>query len=299
MKGELEQLKKEKNAVVLAHYYVADEVQQIADYIGDSFYLSKAAEDIDADTLVFAGVRFMGESAKILNPRKTVLLPATDADCPMAHMASVQDIEDMRGKYDDLAVVCYVNSTAEIKAHSDVCVTSANAVNIVRRLKQRHIFFVPDKNLAHYVSTQVPEKHIMWNEGYCPYHNGVDPDFVKVCREKYKEALVLAHPECRDSVLALADYVGSTAGIIDYIGKSEAGEFIIATEDGVMCELKKRYPDKMFYSAMEGKVCADMKKITCEGVYNCLRDGSGEVQIPERIRERAALPLKRMLELAR
>ncbi len=299
IEDEIAKLKYQRNAVILAHYYVPDEVHDIADYIGDSFFLSQKAAEIDAETIVFAGVRFMGESAKILSPQKTVLMPAIDADCPMAHMITVEEIEAVRRKYQDLAVVCYVNSTAEIKAHSDVCVTSSNAVSIVKKLPQQHIFFIPDKNLGRYIGMQVPEKHVMYNDGYCPRHNAVRPEFVTLCRKEHPQALFLAHPECPEEVLALADYIGSTSGIIQYARRSDAKEFIIGTEDGVLYELKTENPGKTFYSVMEGKVCVNMKKATLEAVLRCLRDGTGEVTVPDDVRERALQPLARMLELAR
>ena len=190
---EIEQLKKEKNAVILAHYYVTDEVQEIADYIGDSYYLAKVATEVDAKTIVFAGVSFMGESAKILNPDKTVLMPDMSADCSMAHMADVEKIEEMRAKYDDLAVVCYINSTAELKCHSDVCVTSSNAVKIVKALPNKNIFFIPDENLARHVAKEVPEKNFIFNKGFCHVHVSVTPENVKAIKEKYPNALVAAH----------------------------------------------------------------------------------------------------------
>lgn len=196
IEDEIARLKKEKNAIILAHYYVPDEVKEVADYVGDSYGLAKKACDTTADIIVFAGVDFMGESAKILNPEKTVLMPDMTADCPMAHMITIQAIEDVRKQYDDLAVVCYVNSTAALKAHCDVCVTSSNAVNIVKKLPNRNIFFVPDKNLGYYVSTQVPEKHFIFNNGFCPRHNAVRPAYVKALQEKHPDALFLAHPEC-------------------------------------------------------------------------------------------------------
>ena len=227
---EIEQLKKEKNAVILAHYYVNDEVQEIADYIGDSYYLAKVAREVDAKTIVFCGVSFMGESAKILNPNKTVLMPDMSADCPMAHMAQVEKIEEMRGKYDDLAVVCYINSTAELKCHSDVCVTSSNAVKIVKSLPNKNIFFIPDENLGRHVAKQIPEKNIILNKGFCHVHVSMTADNLKAIKEKYPKALVLAHPECKQEVLDLADYIGSTSGIINYATESDNEEFIICTE---------------------------------------------------------------------
>lgn len=298
IEDEIAALKKEKNAIILAHYYVPDEVKEVADYVGDSYGLAKQACATTADTIVFAGVDFMGESAKILNPKKRVLMPDMTADCPMAHMITIQAVEAMRKRYDDLAVVCYVNSTAELKAHCDICVTSSNAVNIVKKLPQHHIFFVPDKNLGYYVSTQVPEKHIIFNNGFCPRHNAVRPDYVKALQNKYPQALFLAHPECPKEVLALADYIGSTAGIIKYAAASPATEFIIGTEGGVMYELTTQNPGKKFYPAMEYQYCINMKKVTLEKVRNCLRDGTNEVHVPEDIRQKSLHTLDNMLALA-
>ncbi|MBR2009476.1 MAG: quinolinate synthase NadA [Peptococcaceae bacterium] len=213
--NEIAALKQEKDAVILAHYYVRPEVQAIADYIGDSFYLSKVAANLDAKTIVFAGVFFMGESAKVLNPGKTVLLPDMKADCAMAHMADVATIQKMRETYDDLAVVCYINSTAELKQHSDVCVTSSNAVKIVKALPNKNIFFIPDRNLARYVAAQVPEKNFVFNEGYCPIHEQILMNELHEVKAAHPQALVLAHPECKKELLDEADYIGSTSGIIE------------------------------------------------------------------------------------
>ena len=218
---EIQELKKEKNAVILAHYYVNPEIRKIADYIGDSYYLSKAAADLEEQTIVFCGVSFMGESAKILNPGKTVLMPDVTADCAMAHMADAETIRRMREKYDDLAVVCYINSTAELKRHSDVCVTSSNAVKIVKALPNQNIFFIPDRNLAHFVAEQVPEKHFVYNEGYCPVHEKIQVQEILREKELHPQAEVLTHPECPQAVREISDYIGSTSGIIDYAGKSE------------------------------------------------------------------------------
>src|SRR5699024_7470645 len=185
---EINQLKKEKNAIIMAHYYVPDEVQAIADYIGDSFYLSKIATKIKEDTIVFCGVSFMGESAKILNPSKTVLLPDITADCPMAHMADITTIQRIKSEYEDVAVVCYINSTAELKSHSDVCVTSSNAISIVKALPNKNIFFIPDQNLAHYVAAQVPEKHFIFNDGYCPVHKDITVNDVIAAKHLHPNA---------------------------------------------------------------------------------------------------------------
>ena len=298
MINEIQRLKEEKNAVILAHYYVNDEVQAIADYVGDSFYLAKVAKSVDKDTIVFCGVSFMGESAKILNPEKTVLMPDLSADCPMAHMADINKIEALRKEYDDLAVVCYINSTAELKAHSDVCVTSSNAVKIVKALPNHNIFFIPDENLGRHVAEQVPEKNIILNDGYCHVHVNITPDSVNAVKAEHPGAEVLAHPECKKDVLVYADYIGSTADIIAYAKKSECSEFIICTEDGVSYKLKSENPDKKFYFG--GKPCCkDMKLNTLEKIAHVLKTGDNEVLVSDEKREKALKPLDKMLEMAK
>ena len=296
---KIQQLKKEKNAVILAHYYVRPEVQEIADYIGDSFYLSKVAVDLKEQTVVFCGVSFMGESAKILNPNKIVLMPDMHADCAMAHMADKETIQKMQETYEDLAVVCYINSTAELKQYADVCVTSANAVKIVRALPQKNIFFIPDKNLARYVAEQVPEKHVILNQGYCPIHEKMKVEEVKKAKEMYPQAEVLVHPECPESVCQLADYIGSTSGIISYATKSDCQEFIICTEVGVRYELEKQNPEKHFYFTETEPVCEDMKLITLEKILEVLEQEENTVQISDELRTHSGKPLEKMLELAR
>lgn len=299
IKNEIEQLKKEKNAVILAHYYVPDEVQEIADYIGDSFYLSKIAKNTDADVIVFAGVSFMGESAKILNPDKTVLLPDGEADCAMAHMATMEKVKEMREQYEDLAVVCYINSTAELKTVSDVCVTSANAVKIVRALPNKNIFFIPDGNLAAYVAEQVPEKNVIPNDGFCPVHKAVTPESILALKKQFPDAEFLVHPECIKDVLALADFVGSTSAIIQYAQEAEKKEFLVGTEEGVMYELRKKCPDKIFHSAMQGNQCKDMKMVTLKKVRDSLKNGVHTVEVSEKTREGAKRALDAMLNLAK
>lgn len=299
IKSRIESLKKEKNAVILAHYYVPGEVQEIADYIGDSFYLSKIAKDAEQDTIVFCGVSFMGESAKILSPGKQVLMPDITAGCPMAYMAQVEKIEEVRRKYDDVAVVCYINSTGELKKHSDVCVTSANAMKIVQALPNKNIYFIPDENLGRYVASKVTDKHFIFNDGFCPLHKEFSKTDIEKVRKAHPGALLLVHPECRMEVLEDADYIGSTSGIIEYASESDAKEFIIGTEPGVMYELERRNPGKKFYSLVEGKVCPDMKKITLEKVLKCMEEGTGVVEVTEELRNSANASLDRMLELAR
>ena len=295
---EILKLKKERNAVILAHYYVKDEVQEIADYVGDSYYLAKAAVGLKESTIVFAGVKFMGESAKILNPDKTVLMPDEKADCPMAHMAEVERIEEVRAQYDDVAVVCYINSTAELKMHSDVCVTSSNAMKIVKSLPNKNIFFIPDENLGRYIASKVPEKNFIFNDGYCHVHKAVTADMLKAAKEAHPEAEVLIHPECTLEALELADYIGSTAGIIEYASKSDKKEFIISTELGVFYKLKKDNPDKVFYSASPVQICPNMKKVSLEKIRDCLRDNTGVVEVSDEKRIKSLEPLQRMLELA-
>ncbi|MEE1314965.1 MAG: quinolinate synthase NadA [Faecalimonas sp.] len=296
---KIEELKQEKRAIILAHYYVADEVQEIADYIGDSYYLSKVAKTTDAECIVFCGVSFMGESAAILNPDKKVLMPDMQADCAMAHMVDLQNIEKMREQYSDLAVVCYINSTAEIKCNADVCVTSANAVKIVRNLPNRNVFFIPDGNLGRYVAEQVPEKNVILNDGYCPIHAAMTREQILAAKAKHPKAKFLVHPECIYEVLQEADYIGSTSGIIDFVDGDDADEYIIGTEVGVFYELKKRNPQKKFHTMTEGQICTDMKLITLEKVLRVLAEECNEMQVSEEVREGALVPLERMLELAK
>lgn len=299
MKEQIEQLKRLKNAVILAHYYVPAEVQEIADYVGDSFYLAKIAKQSDADIIVFCGVQFMGQSAKILNPDKKVLMPDLTADCPMAHMVTDGIIEEMRQKYDDLAVVCYINSTAELKCKSDVCVTSSNAVKIVKALPNQNIFFIPDRNLGSFVREQVPEKNVILNDGCCPVHAKVTAAQVRAERDKHPNAEVLTHPECEPAVVALSDHIGSTAEIIAYAKKSAAKEFIICTEDGVDYKLITDNPDKRFYYPNPHPCCADMKLNTLESVLSVLQKEDKEVTVDSDVRKGALKPLEKMLELAK
>ena len=299
MKAEILNLKKEKNAVILAHYYTPSDVQELADYVGDSFYLAKVAQQTKADIIVFCGVRFMGESAKILNPDKKVLMPDMCADCPMAHMVSDGLIEEMRRSYDDLAVVCYINSTTELKRKSDVCVTSSNAVKIVKALPNKNIFFIPDYNLGSYVKKQVPEKNIILNAGFCPIHAKVKVEHIYEALEKHPNAIVLAHPECEQEVLDEADFIGSTADIIKYAKEGCFYEYIICTEDGVDSKLTSDNPKKKFYYPEPHPCCADMKLNTLEGVLSVLKKENNEILISDDVIRTALQPLKKMLELAR
>ena len=299
MMNRIKQLKEEKNAVILAHYYVNADVQEVADFIGDSFYLAKKASETDADKIVFAGVEFMGESAKILNPNKHVYMPDAHADCPMAHMVTIENIKKMREKYDDLAVVCYINSTAEIKTYSDVCVTSSNAVKIVNKLPNKNIFFIPDQNLGSYVATQVKDKNIILNSGFCPRHHIMTKEDVLNAKKEHPNALVAVHPECKPEVLEEANYIGSTSGIIDYIVGNNAKEFIVGTVDGVYATILKQAPDKKLYNVVRTQVCPNMKLNSLEKIINVLETGENEVFLDEEFMNKAEAPLERMLELAK
>lgn len=296
---EIQRLKQEKDAVILAHYYLEDDVQALADYIGDSYYLSEVATKVPQKVIVFCGVSFMGESAKILNPEKTVLLPDPTADCPMAHMASKENIQKVREQYDDVAVVCYINSTADIKQYADVCVTSANAMRIVRNLPQKNIYFIPDQNLGRFVAKQVPEKNFIFNDGYCPVHVQITGDLVAKVKADHTQALVLAHPECTPDVLEQADYIGSTSGIIKYVTESEQNQFIIATELGVLYQIRQNCPDKQCFGIIPEQICPDMRKITLEKVASVLRNFDHTVEMDPQLSEKAHASLNRMLELAR
>jgi len=297
IKDEIIRLKKERDAVILAHYYVPDEVQDIADYIGDSYYLSTIAAKAQEDIILFCGVYFMGESAKILNPSKKVLMPDLQADCPMAHMATVSGIERVRKEHPEAAVVCYINSTAEIKAHSDVCVTSANAVKVVKALPESVIYFIPDSNLGRYVAGQVPEKRFILNDGYCHVHTCIRREQVIDRKQEHPLAKIAAHPECLAEVLELADYIGSTSGIIDYVDQTDTKDYIICTETGVFHEIRSRARGKNLYSAEKEQVCPDMKKNTLLKVLHALQRLEPEVRVEESILRKARLPLDRMLEL--
>lgn len=296
---EIKRLKEEKDVVILAHYYVDGAVQEIADLVGDSYFLAKKATEVTQQNILFCGVSFMGESAKILNPEKRVVMADEYADCPMAHMVDVDKIEEVRRRYPDVAVVCYVNSTAEIKTYSDVCVTSSNALRVVQKLPNKHIFFIPDNNLGHYVAKQLPEKEFIFNDGFCHVHTSIHKEELLKAKELHPKAEVLSHPECTEEILACSDFIGSTSEIIDYAAASKAEEFIVCTEMGVFYELEHKNPGKRFYSVGHRQFCPNMKRITLEKVKEALEKLSPELDLPEETREKANKPLKRMLELAK
>jgi quinolinate synthase len=296
LKEQILKLKKEKNAIILAHYYQVGEIQDIADFVGDSFELSRKAKENSADIIVFCGVRFMAESAKVLSPNKTVLLPVKEAGCPMADMAEVEQVLNMKKEHPNAKVVTYVNSSVEVKAVSDICCTSSNAIKIVNKIDANEIIFIPDKNLGSYVQEQVPNKKIvLWN-GHCCVHDRITADNVLRSKEDNPKLKVLVHPECKSEVRNLADYIGSTSGIINFAKESQDNEFLIVTEEGVLHKLEKENHGKEF-TGIRGMTCKNMKKTTLEDVYACLEEMKYEINIDEAVRKKAANALENMLIL--
>jgi quinolinate synthase len=295
IRDKIRELLKEKNGILLAHYYQRDEVQEIADFTGDSLALSFEAAKTKADVIVFAGVHFMAESASILSPDKTVLLPRFEAGCALADTVTVEALEAEKKKYPDAAVVTYINSSAAIKAASDICCTSANAVRVVQSLRNaKRILMIPDGNLARYTAKFTDKKIIPWG-GTCPVHQNLSPDDVLAAKARHPGAKFAAHPECREEVLKLADYVGSTSGIIDYAGKMEGNELIFGTEKGILYQLRTRYPGKTFIPASETMICETMKLTTLEDILRALTVMAPVVKVPEAIRIPAKRCLDRML----
>ncbi len=294
-KARIRKLLAEKNGILLAHYYQRDEVQEIADFTGDSLALSFEAAKTKADVIVFAGVHFMAESASILSPEKTVLLPRFEAGCALADTVTVEALEAEKKKYPDAAVVTYINSSAAIKAASDICCTSANAVRVVQSLGDaKRILMIPDGNLARYTAKFTDKKIIPWG-GTCPVHQNLSPDDVLAVKARHPGAKFAAHPECREEVLKLADYVGSTSGIIAYAGKMEGNELIFGTEQGILYQLRTRYPGKTFIPASEAMICETMKLTTLEDILRALTVMAPVVKVPEAIRIPAKRCLDRML----
>ena len=289
-------LKKEKNAIILAHLYEPDEIQEIADYVGDSYYLSKIARDCEEELIIFCGVKFMGESAKILSPQKTIILPATNAGCPMADMAEASDLKEMIEKYPNAFKVCYINSSYEVKALCDVSVTSSSALDILKNVPNKEILFLPDRNLGSYIAEFFPEKEFILWEGFCPTHERLTSEEVLKAKQEHPNVKVLAHPECNKPVRDLANYIGSTSGIINYATKCEDNEFIICTEEGILYELNKRNPNKKFYFP-EKMICPNMKKTSLEKVYDALCGKIDEVVLDKEISEKALTSLENMHKL--
>lgn len=296
LKERLLQLKKERNAIILAHYYQRDEIQEVADFRGDSFLLAQKAAQTDADVIVFCGVHFMGESAKILAPDKTVLIPDERAGCPMADMVNVEGLLELKAKHPNAKVVTYINSSAEVKAVTDICCTSSNAVKVVQSLDTDEIIFCPDKNLGRYVQQFTDKKMILW-EGYCNTHDMLTLRDVEEMRKKYPNAQFVVHPECRPEVVELADFVGSTTAILKYCRESDCNEFIIGTEDGTGYQLRKDSPHKTFHFASKFLVCPNMKVNNLKKVVRCLETMQPQVYVPPHIADKARQSLERMLQV--
>ncbi len=317
---EILRLKKERNAIILAHNYQREEVQDIADFVGDSLELSRTAQGIKCDVIVFCGVNFMAESASILSPEKTVLLPEIDANCPMADMISVNKprkiwksfpgyreqpsliypveytLNDIKRDYPQAPVVAYVNTTAEVKAYSHICCTSANVIKVIESLPDEMVICIPDRNLARWAEKNTRKKVIAW-DGFCHVHDRVTKEDVFIAKKQYPDALFMAHPECRLEVLELADAVRSTSGMLRFAKESDAQEFIVGTETGLIHRLKKENPDKKFYPLRKDMICPNMKKTTLRSVLTALREMKHVIKVDEEIRIRAVEALKRMLEI--
>jgi len=299
LKKKIQKLKKEKHAVIIVHNYQRDEIQDIADISGDSLGLSQAAVRADAKVIVFCGVDFMAESASILNPDKIVLLPVKEAGCPMADMVTVERLKEKKKEYPNAATVCYVNTSAEIKAESDICCTSSNAIQVVNSLKDhKEIIFIPDKNLGRYVQANVPDKKIILWEGFCPTHIRVSKEEVLRAKKEHPDSVVLAHPECNPDVLSVSDNICSTGGMFKFVEKSKDRSFIIVTETGMLYGLNKKNPDKNFYVPTERLVCPTMKLTTLGWVAHSLETMEHQIKVTGEIREKSYKSLMRMLKVS-
>ena len=294
----IKNLKKDKKAIILAHSYQNIEIDEVADFVGDSLYLSRKAKDTDAEIIVFAGVYFMAQTAKIISPDKKVLLPNINAGCMMADMINLRQMVDFKNKYPNLPIVCYINSTAEVKAQCDICCTSSNAVEIVKSLNSSKVLFIPDKNLGKYVESQLSGVEIITYDGCCPVHDNITINNINEARIKYPKAKILIHPECNPKVSKLGDYIGSTSGIINYVKNSSDNQFVIVTEKGVVDRLKRDYPQKEFIQISDNMLCDSMKLTTLEEILYSLENEVNEITLDENIRIRSASCIERMLKVS-
>jgi len=298
LQNEILKLKKENDVCVLAHAYQTQDILDIADFIGDSFGLSKQAQTVPQKTILMCGVRFMAETAKILSPEKKVLLSNLDAGCPMAEQLTLDELKKLKAQYKDCAVVAYINTTSELKTLCDVCVTSASALKIVQKLPQKDILFIPDCNLGSWIEKQVPDKNFHFIKGGCPVHMQLTKEDVKKAKESHPDALCLVHPECLKEVTELADYAGSTTGIMAYAEKSDAKQFIIGTENTIVQHLQFSCPDKEFYPLSKKCICTDMRLTTLVDVYNCIKGTAGEeIILSEEVMNGAKRCIDAMLSL--
>ena len=296
---KIKKLKQEKNAVILAHCYQNAEIDEVADFVGDSLYLSQMAAKTDADIILFAGVYFMAQTAKILNPSKKVLLPRLESGCRMADMITLNQLREFKSKHPDIPTVCYINSTAEVKSECDMCCTSSNAVKVVKSMNAEKILFLPDTYLGKWVEAQLGNIEVITYPGFCPTHLQIRPEDIEKAREKYPNALILAHPECHQAVTKLADFVGSTTGIMKYAIESDKKQFIIATEKGVVDRLQRDYPDKEFILIKDSIICPNMKWHNLIDIYNSLEKEEHEINVDKEIASKALNCIDRMLEVSK
>lgn len=295
---KIKKLKEEKKAIILAHSYQNIEIDEVADFVGDSLYLSQKAKETDAEIIVFAGVYFMAQTAKIISPEKKVLLPNLNAGCLMADMIDHDQIIEFKNAHPNIPVVCYINSTAEVKAECDICCTSSNALKIVKSLNSKQVLFVPDANLGKWVERKLNNVEVIAYDGNCPVHNNIAVEDIKSARSKYPSAKILIHPECKPEVSKLGDYVGSTSGIINYVKNSSEKQFVIVTEKGVVDRLKRDYPQKEFILIRENMLCESMKLTTLEEILHSLEAEENEITLDENIRQLSSSCIERMLEVS-
>ena len=297
IRDEILKLKKEKGAIILAHYYQIPEIQEIADYVGDSYYLSKIAKNCEENIIVFCGVKFMAESAKILSPEKTVILPVMEAGCVMADMATAEGLAKLKEEHPNAKVVCYINSSTEVKALSDVCCTSSNAENIINNLEEKEIIFLPDRNLGSYIQEKTPDKKfILWN-GFCIVHEAIQKEEILRLKREHEGILTVAHPECSKEIRDISDFIGSTSEIINFVNNSSNKKFIIITEEGVLHQLRKNGEEKEFYIPYGKMVCRNMKMTTLKDLYESLLKMENKIEIDEDLRLKAYNSLKNMHKL--
>ena len=296
---KINELKKKKKAVILAHCYQNVEIDEVADYVGDSLYLSQRANETDAEIIVFAGVYFMAQTAKLLSPDKKVLLPRMESGCRMADMIDLQQVREFKAKHPNIPAVCYINSTAEVKSECDMCCTSSNAVKIVQNMGADEILFLPDTYLRKWVEKKLGNVKVTTYPGFCPTHLQIKPKDILDAREKYPDAKILAHPECHQEVTKLADYVGSTTGIMKYAIESDEKQFVIATEKGVVDRLKRDYPEKEFILIKESIICPNMKWHTLQDIYDALDKEQYEINVDETIAQKAVTCIDKMLKISK
>ncbi|HAT4199765.1 Quinolinate synthase A [Clostridium perfringens] len=297
IRDKILKLKKEKGAIILAHYYQIPEIQEIADYVGDSYYLSKIAKDCEENIIVFCGVKFMAESAKILSPEKTIILPVMEAGCVMADMATEEGLAKLKEEHPNAKVVCYINSSTEVKALSDVCCTSSNAENIISNLEEKEIIFLPDRNLGSYIQEKTPDKKfILWN-GFCIVHEAIQKEEILRLKREHEGILTVAHPECSKEIRDISDFIGSTSEIINFVNNSSNKKFIIITEEGVLHQLRKNGEEKEFYIPYGKMVCRNMKMTTLKDLYESLLKMENKIEIDEDLRLKAYNSLKNMHKL--